>query len=126
MLETLMFEAGPAAALASLAANHGGPGIGKDRALEIVASGLIPFALALAAHTGDVSVADAASRPWEQCQRGLKCRHAPGRPSGCRIDTSRQIGARGAQGLLHLDTTLCQPRRCFECPIAAAELAVTV
>ena len=32
-----------------------------------------------------------------------------------------KIGARGAQGLLHLDTTLCQPRRCFECPIAAAE-----
>ena len=127
MLETLMSEAGPAAALASLAANHGGPGIGKDRALEIVASGLIPFALALAAHTGDVSVADAASRPWEQLPSAGS--NAVTRRAARQVAGSTplgKIGARGAQGLLHLDTTLCQPRRCFECPIAAAELAVTV
>jgi hypothetical protein len=29
------------------------------------------------------------------------------------------LGERAIQGLIHLDRTLCTPRRCFECPIAA-------
>jgi hypothetical protein len=30
------------------------------------------------------------------------------------------LGARGQQGLIHLDQTLCAPRRCFQCPIGHA------
>ena len=90
-----------------------------------MASGMIPLALALAAHTGDSALADAASSHWEQLPaaagnavtRRASWQVAGGAPLGA-------IGARGAQGLIHLDTTLCQPRRCFECPVAAAELSV--
>lgn len=125
MLESLTTAAGPANALKSLAASHGGPGLGEDRALDMVASSLIPFALAVAAHSGDNALADAASRQWDRLPASA--------PNAIIKRASRQvagsaslgkIGARGAQGLLHLDTSLCQPRRCFECPIAAAELGV--
>jgi hypothetical protein len=33
------------------------------------------------------------------------------------------LGARGGQGLIHLDAALCAPRRCYECPIARAVIA---
>jgi hypothetical protein len=99
--------------------------IGADRAIDMLVSGIIPLALALAAHSGDLDLADAASSQWDRLpapspnavtRRAL--RQVAGRsPLG-------KIGARGAQGLIHLDTVLCQPRRCFECPIAAAELSV--
>src|SRR5262249_24640032 len=98
--------------------------LGEDRTIDILASGIIPLALALAAHTGDADLADAASRQWERLpapaantvtRRAL--RQVAGR---ARLD---KIGARGAQGLIHLDTTLCQQRRCFECPIASLALA---
>ena len=125
MLETLTSEAGPIAALRALAASHHGPGIGEDRALDMIASSLIPYALAIAEHTGDVSLADAASRQWERlpspAANGITRRAARQVAGAAPLG---KIGARGAQGLLHLDTTLCQPRRCFECPVAAAELAV--
>ena len=125
VLESLTAAAGPAAALRALAASHGDPGIGEDRALDIVASSVIPFALALAAHSGDVALADAASRQWERLPAAAAnaiTRRATRQVAG--PAPLGKIGARGAQGLLHLDTTLCQPRRCFECPVAAAELAV--
>jgi len=108
-----------------LTGNEDRPGIGVDRAIDMLASGLIPLALALAAHTGDLDLADAASRQWNRLpapspnavtRRALR-QVADRSPLG-------KIGARGAQGLIHLDTVLCQPRRCFECPIAAAELSV--
>jgi hypothetical protein len=112
-------------ALRALTGNEGRPGIGSDRAIDMMASSIIPLALALAAHSGDLDLADAASSRWEQLPApGLNAvtrravRQVAGRsPMG-------KIGARGAQGLIHLDTVLCQPRRCFECPIAAAELSV--
>jgi hypothetical protein len=125
LLELLHSAAGPVAALRALAASHDGPGIGEDRALDMVASSLIPFALALAAHSGDASLADAASRHWERLPSAAP--NAVSRRAAQQVAGSAplgKIGARGAQGLLHLDTTLCQPRRCFECPIAAAELTV--
>ncbi|CAA9534462.1 MAG: hypothetical protein AVDCRST_MAG49-155, partial [uncultured Thermomicrobiales bacterium] len=33
------------------------------------------------------------------------------------------LGARGQQGLLQLDATLCSPRRCYECSVAHRVLA---
>jgi hypothetical protein len=125
IVEALTVAGDPAAALRTLAASHGGPGLGQDRALDIVVSGLIPFALAVAAHTGDAALADAASRQWEQLPSPAA--NAITRRAARQVADAAslgKIGARGAQGLLHLDTTLCQPRRCFECPIAAAELTV--
>src|SRR5215218_5773025 len=118
----------PADAVGSLRALTGSEhrsGIGNDRAIDMLVSGIIPLALALAAHSGDLDLADAASSQWDRLptpspnavtRRALR-QVADRSPLG-------KIGARGAQGLIHLDTALCQPRRCFECPIAAAELSV--
>ena len=121
-----MLERGdPVETLRALTRTDGHPGIGSDRAIDILASGIIPLALALAAQSGDLDLADAASSQWERLPapsanavtRRATTQVAGGSPLG-------KIGARGAQGLIHLDTVLCQPRRCFECPIAAAELSV--
>ena len=68
---------------------------------------------------------DAASRHWERLPApspNAVTRRAVQQVAG--PSPLGKIGARGAQGLIHLDTVLCQPRRCFECPIAAAELSV--
>ena len=111
--------------LRALTGSEASPGIGRDRAIDMLASGIIPFALALAAHSTDLDLNDAASRQWERLPapslNGVT-RRALHQVAGSSL--LGKIGARGAQGLIHLDTVLCQPRRCFECPIAAAELSV--
>jgi hypothetical protein len=121
----MMEPTDPIERLRALTGNNARPAIGSDRAIDMLASGIIPLALALAAHSGDLDLADAASSQWERLP-------APG-PNAVTLRAVRQvagrsplgkIGARGAQGLIQLDTVLCQPRRCFECPIAAAELSV--
>ena len=121
-----MLEGGdPTETLRALTGTKGLPGVGSDRAIEIMANGVIPLALALAAHTGDLNLADAASRQWERLAApslNAVTRRAVRQVAG--RSPLGKIGARGAQGLIQLDTVLCQPRRCFECPIAAAELAV--
>ena len=113
----------PVPGLRALTTSGASGGIGDDRALDILASGVLPFAFALAIHLGDENLAAAAARHWE-------CLPAPS-PNAVTKRALRQvagtarlakIGARGAQGLIQLDTALCQPRRCFECPIAAAAL----
>lgn len=110
--------------LRSLTTAGSTPGIGADRALDIVASSVIPLALAHAAHTEDSGLAEAAALQWERLPApaaNAVTRRAQQQVAGAaRLG---KIGARGAQGLIHLDTTLCQPRRCFECPIAAAVLS---
>ncbi len=112
----------PAERLRALTGSEDRPGIGSERAVDMLASGIIPLALALAAHSGNLDLADAASIHWDNLpapspnavtRRALR-QVADRSPLG-------KIGARGAQGLIHLDTVLCQPRRCFECPVAAAE-----
>ena len=126
MLATMIKDEPPMASLRTLSATAGEGGIGADRALDIVASSVIPFALALASHTGDTALADAASRQWERLPSpapNAVTRRAARQVAGAA--PLPKIGARGAQGLIHLDTILCQPRRCFECPVAAAALAVT-
>lgn len=112
------------AALRSLTGGDGGPGIGADRAIDIIASVLIPFALACAEQSGDRDLGDAARMHWERLPNpapNAVTRRALGQVAG----TARlgKIGARGAQGLIQLDTALCQPRRCFECPVAAVALS---
>jgi hypothetical protein len=124
ILALLVEDDDPAARLRGLTALGPFDGIGDDRARDILASGILPFALALATHAGDDDLATAAARHWERLP-------APG-PNAVTRRALRQvagsarlpgIGARGAQGLIQLDTTLCQPRRCYECPVAAAALA---
>jgi hypothetical protein len=115
----------PVETLRALTGSEGRPGVGSDRAIDMLASGIIPLALALAAHSGDLELADAASSQWERLPApslNAVTRRAVRQVAG-RSPLGR-IGARGAQGLIHLDTVHCQPRRCFECPIAAAELSV--
>jgi hypothetical protein len=125
ILGLVLEPADPIEKLRALTGNDAHPGIGSDRAIDMLASGIIPLALAMAAHSGDLDLADAASRHWERLPapspNGVTRRalHQVAGPSPL-----GKIGARGAQGLIHLDTVLCQPRRCFECPIAAAELSV--
>ncbi|MGI8476267.1 MAG: hypothetical protein ACR2OO_07860 [Thermomicrobiales bacterium] len=111
------------AALRTLTAADGRPGVGDDRAQAILASGIVPFALALAEQNGDTQLHDATSQLWERLpgaaaneatRRALRQVAGEGRLRG--------LGGRGQQGLIHLDQTLCAPRRCFECPIAAAVL----
>lgn len=121
----VLLEDNPVARLTSLTSDRQKNALlGADRAIDVLASGIIPLALAHAAHTGDSDLADAASRQWERLpapasnevtRRAL--RQVAGRARLVKIS------ARGAQGLIHLDTTLCQTRRCFECPIAALALA---
>lgn len=123
LLRTLLDRDDPVAALRQHSAASG-VSLGVDRALDIIASGVIPFALALAGQSGDEGLAAAAAYHWERLpapaanaviRRALKQVAGPARLG--------QIGARGSQGLLQIDTVLCQPRRCFECPIAALALA---
>lgn len=106
-------------ALRELAVWNSETGLGADRAVGFVANGVLPFALALAEHTGDTMLADQASRAWERlpaAEANEVTRRAIRQVAGDARLTG--LGARGQQGLLHLDGTLCVPRRCYECPIA--------
>jgi hypothetical protein len=95
--------------------------LGAERAGAIVVNALLPLALALGAHGGDAALVDAAEAAWERLpnvEANERTRRALRQVAG---GTSlRGLGARGAQGLIHLDVTLCAPRRCYECPIARA------
>jgi hypothetical protein len=109
----------PVVALRELAVWDGETGIGEDRAVGLVVNALLPFALALAEHTGDSRLEDSASAAWERlppAESNEVTRRALRQVAGDARLTN--LGARGQQGLLHLDTALCGPRRCFECPIA--------
>lgn len=101
------------------------PGVGVDRAIDMLASGVLPFMLAYARSAGDVTLGDAAAQQLAilpSSAGNQRVKRAARQVAG----TARlgRIGARGSQGLLQLDTALCQPRRCFECPIARLELEV--
>jgi hypothetical protein len=109
----------PVVALRELAIWDGETGIGEDRAVGLVVNALLPFALALAEHTGDRELTDRASAAWERlppAESNEMTRRALRQVAGAARLT--KLGARGQQGLLHLDGALCAPRRCYECPIA--------
>ena len=100
------------------------PGIGLDRASAILASSLLPFALALAQQTSDPILLDGAALLWERLggpASNAVTRRALGQVAG--DERLSGLGARGQQGLIHLDQTLCAPRRCRECPIAHAAVS---
>lgn len=124
LVEAVRTEPDPARVLAELAAPPSSPGIGDDRAADIAASSLLPFTLALAGATGDADLAEAAARWWERLPAGSAnavTRRALRQVTGGA--SLGKLGARGAQGLIHLDTALCAPRRCFECPVAHRVIA---
>jgi hypothetical protein len=123
LLAPMRCGADPVDAFRTLTRSGAHPGVGADRAAAIVANAVIPFALALAEQSNDGALLDAASAAWEKLP--------PADPNEITRRAQRQvagearlgsIGARGQQGLIHLDQTFCAPRRCFECPIAAEVL----
>ena len=124
LLSPIRGGADPISALRRLTIGGDHPGIGADRATELVVNALLPFAFALAEQTGDDGLLGAAALIWDGLAATASntiTRRALGQVTGgLRV---RSLGARGQQGLIHLDQTLCAPRRCFECPIAAAVMA---
>ncbi len=125
ILEILVDESDLISSLRALTTDDVASAIGEDRALDILASSVIPFALAFAAHTGDHALSSAAAQHWERlpAPAGNAVTKRAARQIAGRAPLGK-IGARGSQGLIHLDTTLCQPRRCYECPVASIELSV--
>jgi len=124
-IQTVIQARDPVSQFSELTRMGNSPGIGADRAIEILASGILPVLFAIGAHTEDDALVETASRVWETLPAPTATsvtKRAMNQVAG--NVPLRGIGARGAQGLVHLDTTLCLPRRCFDCPIAAVELSV--
>ena len=105
--------------------SHGSrPGMGEGRAVAIVASGVLPFLLALAESSGDSELSERTSQRWEALESGEPnqvTKRAQRQVAGkARIG---RLGERGLQGLIHLDRHFCEPRRCMECSIAHLALS---
>lgn len=116
----------PIAAIQRLATWNGESGIGSDRANSLVVNALIPFALALAEQTGDQVLSEQAALAWERLPPGESnevTRRALQQVAGAARLT--KLTARAQQGLIHLDSTLCSPRRCYECPVAQRVVGVS-
>lgn len=101
------------------AADSFGRYIGEDRAWEMVANIVLPFALAYGAWSEDERLGAGAAALWEAAPatsgnepiRALLGQIGGGK--ALRLKTSRQ-----QQGALHLYRHFCEHRRCYECPIA--------
>jgi hypothetical protein len=99
----------------------GAPALGFDRARAITTNVLIPFGFAMASQNADHGLAEGVARLWETlpaAESNEGTRRAVRQVTG--EVGLKGIGARVHQGLIHLDRTLCAPRRCYECPIAGA------
>jgi hypothetical protein len=98
--------------------------MGEGRAVAIVASGVLPFVLALAESNGDPELSERASQSWESLESGESnqvTKRALRQVAGkTRLG---RIGERGMQGLIQLDRRFCEPRRCMECSIAHLALS---
>ncbi|MEJ7762113.1 MAG: DUF2851 family protein [Thermomicrobiales bacterium] len=126
LLDPLRAGEDPIAAVRSLTAwpGTGRPRLGEERAAAVVANVVLPFALAVAAQTGDGPLLDAAARAWDRlpaAEANATVRRAAAPVAG--ETPLRRLGTRGQQGLIHLDHAYCAPRRCYECPIAHLVLA---
>jgi hypothetical protein len=97
--------------------------LGRGRARAMTGTVLIPFVLALAHRHDDDHLADLASAQWETLRRSDWSRSADrARWQVAGNVPLRGIGERALQGLQTLDRTYCQPRRCYECSIAAERI----
>jgi len=120
LLSSLRAAADPTPFLIECVDRVGVPALGSDRARAIATNVLIPFGFALASQTGDSDLAESTARVWESlpgAESNERTRRAVRQITG-EVGMKR-LGARLQQGLIHLDQTLCGPRRCYECPIAA-------
>ena len=100
------------------------PPLGVDRARAILTNVVVPFAVALSHATGDRDLEERAMAAWDRlpsAETNAKVRDARRQVAGDAPLTG--LGARGQQGLIHLHDTLCGPRRCYECPVAAWVMA---
>jgi hypothetical protein len=106
------------------AVERSGAHLGEDRAIVITSRVLIPFAVALAAQTGDTELSEGAMASWDQLLPSAHNRHT--RAAQLQVTGGpglRDLGERGMQGLIQLHRTRCLPRRCYECPIARLVVA---
>ena len=124
LLEPLRDGIDPTATIVDLASIWTSMRLGEDRARAITTNVVIPFALALGGMTGDHHLVAQTGELWESlpgAESNERTRRATRQIAGDR--GIRKQGARIQQGLIHLDRSLCEPRRCFECPIATLVLA---
>lgn len=120
LLTAVRHRADTVTMIRELARSPYGPSPGQGRIIAMLADVVLPFTLAYARHTGDPELEDAASHIWAGLPMGEWSR--PARRGMLQATGQRsmpRLGERGLHGLLHLDRTLCTPRRCYECPVAA-------
>jgi hypothetical protein len=114
----------PVTLLITRSSHRDRPGMGEGRAVAIVASGILPFLLALAESTGDPELSERTSQRWEALEAGEPnqiTKRSIKQVAG-KVRVSR-LGERGMQGLIQLDRRFCEPRRCMECSIAHLALS---
>lgn len=124
LLEPIREGVDPSGEVQLLVARFADLRLGEDRARAIATNVLLPFAFALGQQIGDTELITRAGEIWEAmpgAESNEHTRRATRQVSG-EVGIRRQ-GARIQQGLILLDRTLCEPRRCFECPIASLVLA---
>lgn len=124
LLDAIRDELSVVSCLQELAQWHTTPPLGEDRAIAITTSVVLPFAAAYARATGDDGLEDAAARIWSNMPSGSIAQ--PARRARQQVGGKsplRGLKERGNQGLLYLDRAFCNPRRCYECPIARAVVA---
>lgn len=114
----------PRQVLRVLAQRGSGPELGMPRATAVVGSVVLPVFMAWAQQQEDNELEDTIARRWAELPRSEWSRPATRALAQAAGDGMRgPFGERAVQGLLHLDRTLCTPRRCFECPVAAEVVA---
>lgn len=124
VIDTVRRGEDPVTLLMAQSARGDRSSMGEGRAVAIVASGILPFLLALAESAGDPELSERASQRWEVLEAGDPnqiTRRALKQVAG-NVRVSR-LGERGLQGLIQLDRNFCEPRRCLECPIAHMALS---
>ena len=105
--------------LVEITAKHGAS-LGIDRATIIMANAILPFALAVSEHASDPELSEGAMRLWDALPASAHNRVTKAAQMQVGGSTAlKGLGERGMQGLIHLNRTLCTPRRCYECPVAA-------
>jgi hypothetical protein len=126
LLEPIREGLDPTCRVQELVERANGPRMGEDRARAIATNVVLPFAFALGQTTGDADLITRAGEIWEAmpgAESNERTRRATRQVAG-EVAIRRQ-GSRIQQGLIYLDRNLCEPRRCYECPVASLVLAET-